>query len=98
MKKLFSILSHLQTHYHFKLDFQKAHKHTGSKWLIHDTSFVRTWEKSDRVITAPTVSCFCGSACWETLWNDDVIMGAMASQITCLTIVYSTVYSGADQS
>ena len=27
----------------------------------------------------------------------DVIMGAMASQITNLTIVYSTVYSGADQ-
>ena len=28
---------------------------------------------------------------------DDVIIGAMASQITSLTIVYSTVYSGADQ-
>ena len=27
----------------------------------------------------------------------DVIMGAMASQITSLTIVYSTVYSGVDQ-
>ena len=27
----------------------------------------------------------------------DVIMGAMASQITSLTIVYSTVYSSADQ-
>ena len=29
---------------------------------------------------------------------DDVIMGAIASQITSLTIVYSTVYSGADHS
>ena len=29
---------------------------------------------------------------------DDVIMGAIASQITSLTIVYSTLYSGADQS
>ena len=28
---------------------------------------------------------------------NDVIMGAMASQITSRTIVYSTVYSGADQ-
>ena len=28
---------------------------------------------------------------------DDVIMAPMASQITSLTIVYSTVYSGADQ-
>ena len=27
----------------------------------------------------------------------DVIMGATASQITSLTIVYSTVYSGVDQ-
>ena len=27
----------------------------------------------------------------------DVIMGAMASQLTSLTIVYSTVYSDADQ-
>ena len=30
-------------------------------------------------------------------YYDDVIMGAMASQITSLTIVYSTVYSDADQ-
>ena len=30
------------------------------------------------------------------LHYSDVIMGAMASQITSLTIVYSTVYSGAD--
>ena len=29
---------------------------------------------------------------------DDVIMGAMASQITSLTIVYSTLYWGTDQS
>ena len=29
--------------------------------------------------------------------NNDVIMSAMASQIISLTIVYSTVYSGADQ-
>ena len=28
---------------------------------------------------------------------DDVKMGAMASEITSLTIVYSTAYSGADQ-
>ena len=37
------------------------------------------------------------------VWNfpmfhyNDVIMGTMASQITSLTIVYSSVYSGADQ-
>ena len=32
------------------------------------------------------------------LHYDDVIMSTIASQITSLTIVYSTVYSGADQS
>ena len=36
--------------------------------------------------------------CFERpLHYSDVIMSAMASQITSLTIVYSTVYSGADQ-
>ena len=37
MKKLFSIMSQLQTHYHFKLDFQIVDHHTGGKWLIHGT-------------------------------------------------------------
>ena len=36
-KKLFSLMSNLQTYYHFKLDFQKVDQHTGSKWLIHGT-------------------------------------------------------------
>ena len=35
--------------------------------------------------------------CSETPHYTDVIMGAIASQITSLTIVYSTVYSDADQ-
>ena len=33
----------------------------------------------------------------DILHYNDVIMGTIASQITSLTIVYSTVYSGADQ-
>ena len=37
MKKSFSIMSNLQTHYHFKLDFEKLDQHTGDKWLIHGT-------------------------------------------------------------
>ena len=28
-------MSNLQTHYHFKLDFQKVDQHTGGKWLTH---------------------------------------------------------------
>ena len=41
--------------------------------------------------------------CWiQAAWSmfghyNDVIMSAMASQITSLTIVYSTVYSGTDE-
>ena len=30
-------MSNLQTHYSFKLDFQKVDQHTGGKWLIHGT-------------------------------------------------------------
>ena len=37
------------------------------------------------------------SLCIEALHYGDVVMGTVASQITSLTIVYSTVYSGADQ-
>ena len=33
----------------------------------------------------------------EEFHYDEVVMGAMASHITSLTIVYSTVYSDADQ-
>ena len=36
-KKMFSLMSNLQTYYHFKLDFQKGDRHTGDKWLIHGT-------------------------------------------------------------
>ena len=39
-----------------------------------------------------------GSILWFSQWHyNDVIMSVMASQITSLTIVYSTLYSGADQ-
>ena len=37
MKKLSSIMSNLQTHYYFNLDFQTVNEHAGDKWLIHRT-------------------------------------------------------------
>ena len=37
MKRLFSIMSKLQTHYYSKLGFQKVNQHKGGKWLIHGT-------------------------------------------------------------
>ena len=30
-------MSHLQTYYHIKVNFQKVDQHTGGKWLIHGT-------------------------------------------------------------
>ena len=36
-KKMFSLMSNLQTCYHLKLDFQKVDQHTEGKWLIHGT-------------------------------------------------------------
>ena len=34
-KKLFSLISNLQTYYHFQIDFKKVDKYIGGKWLIH---------------------------------------------------------------
>ena len=45
----------------------------------------------DHWITVAAVQCVCGIHCC------DVLMGTMASQISSLTIVYSTVYSDADK-
>ena len=42
------------------------------------------------------MTCSCQSQVLKTHYSD-IIMGAIASQITSLTIVYSTFYSGADQ-
>ena len=39
----------------------------------------------------------CVRACMWLVCYNDVIMGAMASQIISFTIIYSSVYSGADQ-
>ena len=37
MKKLFSIMSNLQTPYHFQLNFEKVDQYTGGKVFIHGT-------------------------------------------------------------
>ena len=37
MKKMFSIMSNLQIHYQFELNFQKVDQYTGDKWLIYGT-------------------------------------------------------------
>ena len=46
-----------------------------------------------------SIIVFNNASCWpaESAHYNDVIMSAIGSQITSLTIVYSTAYSGADQ-
>ena len=58
--------------------------------IVH---FMCTWP-SLTLSTGDNISLLAG----QVAHCDDIIMGAMASQITSLTIVYSTFYSGADQS
>ena len=60
-----------------------------------------------RISQGPRTLCAMQRSVWYRLYQplapyailhyNDVIMGAIASQITSLTIVYSTVYSDADQ-
>ena len=67
-----------------------------SEWLFHD--HLCRW----RFLLLPAMACTLKS-CQQrralSRWKHygDVIMGAIASQITSLTIVYSAVYSGAHQ-
>ena len=54
--------------------------------------------KVNNPVLAGSLSLICNNiTCRGTVHYGDVTMGSIASQITSLTIVYSTVYSGADQ-
>ena len=71
------------------------------------TNSLNTWREQEYLthIISKLMVILCPNSAWymhifitSTAWYyNDVIMGAMASQITSLTIVYSTVYSGTDQ-
>ena len=41
MKKMIPFMSILQSHCHFKLDFQNVDHYTGGKWLIRGTKHQR---------------------------------------------------------
>ena len=56
--------------------------------------FTFHWNVSHRIQLMVSQHWFCW---WFGDHYDDVIMSAIASQITSLTVVYSTVYWGADQ-
>ena len=58
---------------------------------------IKTYKMSQHIkpLSGPV---YCQVKSLEQIHYDDVIMSTIASQITSLTIVYSTIYSGADQS
>ena len=70
---------------------------TTEAWRCCGTSFVINltglWWSEQRHVS----KCLVHYILNQWLHYNDVIMGGMASQITSLTIVNSTVYSGADQ-
>ena len=71
------------------MTFYTIHK---DKWLYHEVLAFDSL--SQRQVSSDNRWC----GIWCELWHySDVIMGTMASQITSLTIVYTTIYPGADQ-
>ena len=68
--------------------------------ILRHPSVATSFWRNDDVIITPCVRW--DLSFWETqkqtpVHYNDVIMGVMASQITSLTVIYSTFYSGADQ-
>ena len=61
IKKLFSFMSNLQSHYHFKLDFLKVYRHTGGKWLIHGTK-----RRKDNQLQSLVLPC---RISWKGMWT-----------------------------
>ena len=77
----------------------RLHVECSKRWATGMGHFVNLWFGSPALavyIGLITVVVF---PCWrlDSLHYSDVIMGARAYQVTSLTIVYSTVYSDADQ-
>ena len=82
--------------------YQKVNTLCLSVFLSHTHARARTHTHTHTYIyiyNAPALQTYQISARYTKLYHyNDVIVGAMASPITSLTFVYSTVYSGADQS
>ena len=64
--------------------------------LVIQLLLCKQWNITDKLRVKSTAPDAMVQGMARTHYSD-VIMGVMASQITCLMIVYSTVYSGTDQ-
>ena len=96
----------LSTHVHTASTrtLRRAHAHASDKCVIYVNFIYRI--KRQCLISLFRLAMYIGGTLIKNylltyylyrLHYDDVIMGAMASQITSLAIVYSTVYSDANQ-
>ena len=66
---------------------------------VHSTSIksLQNYNKARSACIPLGMGCICGGRAGAQTHCSDVIISTMASQIFSLTVVYSTVYSGADQ-
>ena len=78
-------------------------KYFTQMFFVWNNPSVFCWGKNMTEELSKCFGCWCcvAKCCqvisWHAIYHyNGAIMGAMASQITSLTIVYSTVYSGAD--
>ena len=77
-------------------DFQKSTWHLRISDYIHVVaSYILRYTTEVYCIPSKSVGVHCVNQQWTHY--SDVIMNAMASQFTSLAIIYSTVYSNADQ-
>ena len=77
------------------------------EWMWYDHDYMENiWRNLSDMLRNEQYTWKVNSFLFSTNWNvmllannhySDVIMNAMASHITSFTIIYSTVYSGADQ-
>ena len=72
------------------------------QWILINYALIIKWKRSEYHVSTIycvvwwTSNCICTVNVISCCHYNDVIMSAMASQISSLTIVYSTVYSGVD--
>ena len=65
--------------------------------IVYNMKFIVWYHNTLSQAETLSVPIDCQAWCYLISHYSDVIMGAIASQITSLTIFFSTVYSGADQ-
>ena len=73
-------------------------KHIRGNMTFHQVNFDQDFPRDDLYLSVRKTNIWIHfpEQKWQAHYSD-VILGAMASQITCVSIVYSTVCSGSDQ-